>query len=145
MKPLLTNQKMLTLLCICPADETKRKWIKCMYITFSCVVITMEMCALCSSALFFRKNVSIDLDAALFALFQIFAMLETIYTYIVALVIRYKICDTIETLTSIYDKSKTFRPIFHSFKSEIILIEYFHSKNFRCQKRFVPISRSGQQ
>lgn len=113
MKPLQSIQKMLTWLSICRfdvavdvADETKRKWIKFMYVAFSFAIIATEINAFCSGAVFFLKNVSSDLNAALFALLLMVGYSGTIYTFIVALVIRHKIHDTIKSLTTIYDTSK---------------------------------------
>lgn len=105
MKPLITIQKALTLLCICRADETKRKWIKFVYVVLTSVILAVKVSFFCSSTAFFLKNMSSDLDAALFALLQMVAGLAAIYTLIVALVIRYKIRDTIKNLTDIYDTS----------------------------------------
>lgn len=105
MKPLLTNQKVLTWLCICPADETTRKWQKFIYIGISFAIIAMKMSVVVSSMIFLLKNLSSDLNAALFAFLQIVGMSGMIYTFITGLLIRLKIRDSIQSLVEIYEKS----------------------------------------
>lgn len=123
METLTTNRRMLTWLSICSANETQSKWNKSIYIAFSLAAIAIEVIGFSSSLVFFLKNVSSDINAALFAFMQMIAMLGTIYAYISALVSHYKIREMIQHLVDIYVESNENRSNHLKMKKKIIIFQ----------------------
>lgn len=103
MIPLPTTQRMLRLLSICPATS-KGNRIIC--IAFSVFLFMSNMCALIASTKYFLDYISIDLEEALYAAFQMAAFYGLLYTIIVALMFRKKIVGFLSTLSKICEASK---------------------------------------
>lgn len=70
--PLKTNRQMLAWLWILP---TTSKWKKVSYIIFSFILFTSNVGALVTSYVYFAKNLSTDLEEALYAMLQVKAIL----------------------------------------------------------------------
>lgn len=103
MNLLSTNQRVLTWLCIYPADDSTRIEIKLAYIIVSIVIIAIELSILIASIAFFMKNVSSDLDSSLFAVIQIVGLFGLTYMIIVAFILSRNITDMFKGLTLICD------------------------------------------
>lgn len=71
MKPLATHERVLTWLCICPAEDGTSKWMISLYIIFISIAFVFEVSILVSSYVYFLKNMSDNLEEALYALAQI--------------------------------------------------------------------------
>lgn len=107
MASLTTNRRVLTWLCILPANETTGKCEKIMYMTFSATIIAVEVCITTSSMVYFLKNVSVDLDTSLYALFQMTGSTSLIYILVYAFSMQHKIADMFQHLSNICDSCKT--------------------------------------
>lgn len=105
MKPLATNQKVLTWLCILPIYEETSKWKKPFYIVFCILFFTIEVIALTASASFFLLNVTTNLTASIYALCQTVGSISVIYMYSAAFLLRHKIAAFLQDLQKIYDAS----------------------------------------
>lgn len=102
MKPMETNQKMLTMLSVLPSDRATGKWKRVLNIIFPAAVLIAHLCAIVASALFFEKFVSEDLDRAIFAILQIGGHLNMVYMLVIALILRHRINGIFGSLTAIY-------------------------------------------
>lgn len=100
--PLVTNRRMLTLLCVCPVDHSVNTWKRLSYKIFTLFVITSNLCGLVASSLFFAKFVSSDLEMSLHALLQMCALTSATYMSIIGIVSRKKIGAIFENLWQIH-------------------------------------------
>lgn len=107
MKPLVTNRRVLTWLCVHPADETTSKFEKISYFIFSLIVFSGILSSLIASIAFFYKYVKVDLEVALYAVSQIAAASSVLYAIIMTLFSRPGITDVFKRLTIIYNESKS--------------------------------------
>lgn len=103
MKPLETNQQILTFLCIFPTTNKCKRRI---YIVLSVFLLVIEICGLASSATFVLNHISTDLEEAIYAIFQVAAFSGLIYMIIVTIILRNKIIDFFRTLSKICETSK---------------------------------------
>lgn len=106
MKPLATNRRALTCLCICPFDQNTSIWQKVLFVATTWFLFASEFSFLVSSIFFFVKNVSVDLEAGLFAIPQISGSFGVVYLWVVVYIFRKKIDQFLETLDEIYGESK---------------------------------------
>lgn len=106
MKPLARTQQFLTWGCVCPPKESTPKWKKKLYITFSAIVLISELWVVSTCAFLFLSYVSIDLEASLYPLFQMFGHTVALYGFLYIISARTKIDDMFKTLKIIYDKCK---------------------------------------
>lgn len=129
--PLKTNRQMLAWLWILP---TTSKWKKVSYIIFSFILFTSNVGALVTSYVYFAKNLSTDLEEALYAMLQVKAILFFFFRFmavemklfslqwnqvaaffglnymiITAFIFRHEFGKIIKTLTKIYETSKCFK------------------------------------
>lgn len=102
LNPLVTNRRVLTLLCVCPVDKSVSNWKRLCYGIFTLFVITSNLCGFVASSLFFVKFVSSDLEMSLHALLQICALTSATYMSIIGIVSRKKIGAIFENLWQIY-------------------------------------------
>lgn len=105
MKPLVTNQRVLTWLNVCPVEETATKREKNLYFTFNVFILIIALGMMIGSVLFLIKYWSIDLEAALLAFFQISVMFGFLYMTLTAYVLRQKITAIFTNLTDIFNES----------------------------------------
>lgn len=110
MKPLATNQQVLTWLNVCPAEATATKREKNLYVALSVTVSFSGICFLTGSVLFLRNNWAINLEKAFFASVQIIVILSLIYMIIVVHTLHQKITKIFENLREIYDARKSSFP-----------------------------------
>lgn len=106
MKPLAMNQRMLALLCVLPIDEAATIKEKLACFLFSSVAIFTIYTSLTSSAVFFVKFVSIDLEESLYSLFQVASIFATANAIGIAALMRHRIPPMFANLTKIYDERK---------------------------------------
>lgn len=105
MKPLKTNQQVLTWLCICE-NETSTKLEKFAHVSFSVFVSVFLSWGDLSSMMFFIKFAAIDLEESLYALFQVAGLSGMAYLIFVVPFSRRAISATFDSLSKIYDASK---------------------------------------
>lgn len=104
--PLETNRFVLTWLCVYPADESTSKWQKMVHFMFGLAVFTANSLVFIVSISFFAKNVSIDLEEALFALIQMAGSGNILYVSIISYISRHKITTIFNSLSKIYESCK---------------------------------------
>lgn len=104
--PLKTNRRVLTWLCMCPANEATEKWKKIAYTSLSITAVLLIVCAFLASVAYFGKFASTDLEEALYALFQIIGAVSLLFAIKIAYFSRNKIDAIFENLTKIYRKSE---------------------------------------
>lgn len=105
MKPLVTNQQVLTWLCICK-NETSSRMEKLAHISFSVFVSVFLFWGDLSSLMFFIKFATVDLEESLYALFQVAGLSGMVYLIFVVPFSRHAIAATFDSLSKIYDASK---------------------------------------
>lgn len=101
----MTSQKMLTWICVYPADETVSKFKRATYAFAYAFILISNLCVLASSVAFFLKYVSVDLEQSLYAVFQITAYGSMTYLIIVSFLLRSKIPLVFDDLAKIYEAS----------------------------------------
>lgn len=109
MKPLVTNQRVLSWLCVCPVDKNTNKWQKLVYKIFTISLAILMMGIFVSSSMFFWKFMAVDVEEALYAVYQV--MGSTCLLYIMFIVVcfsRSKLNVTFSKLSDIYKASKKF-------------------------------------
>lgn len=110
MKPLATNRRVLTWLCICPFDQDASIVKRTFFIILALFQFALVSSASVSSIIFFVNNLSVDLEGCLYAVFQIAAYSGLSYMWVVAFTLRKKINQSFGTLDAIYEESK-FKPM----------------------------------
>lgn len=123
MKPLETNQRILTWLCGCPPNEFDGKWQKIAYKFFTFNIIATLSLAVIAGAIFIHRNLSIDLEGTLFSLFHTLAAISMIYQCIVTVMLCDELNNIFQGLSIIYDASKltwTFSTEKHSVFSQSV-------------------------
>lgn len=100
-KPLRTTQQVLIWYCICTKVSKKR------HIIFSVVCLLANMNAVLASVTFFLNFVSVNLELSLYALFQISAYSNVVYSYIIAFILRNRVPAIFDGLAAIYHQCKT--------------------------------------
>lgn len=93
-----TNRRVLTWLCIYPADENTSKWQKRAHIAFSAFVFAANIFVFGASCIYFYKYASADLATSLMALCQISAWFSVLYIGIITFLSRHKITAVIDSL-----------------------------------------------
>lgn len=106
MRPLETNQLLLTWLYAFPPDESSIKWKRIVHFVFSSGVLIAHFLSVMAGGTFIFKFVSIDLEEAIFALFHTIAACNMFYQSIVIVLLRHKFTAIFKDLSTIYDKSK---------------------------------------
>lgn len=121
MKPLVTLQRILSWLHLCPEEENIHWRKKLAYIICVSTIFVVISSLAASSAVFFVKFVSIDLKQSLFAVFQVIASSSVLCILIIAFFWSHKISAILEDLSAIYDECKCF--------IEIIFWTIFQTQN----------------
>lgn len=106
MKPLETTKRVLTWLCVCPADESTSIKQKKMYAIFTFMVCFSCISGFLGSVAFFIKFMKSDLENSLIALIVLAACAAIIIGIIVAFLFRHKINEIFEDLSTIYSACK---------------------------------------
>lgn len=113
MKPLAASSRMLIWFCVFSANKisTSNLIWKILHNIFTVAVFIGNICTLTTSTTFFVKFISLDLEQALYSLFQIVGSASILYLMVVTFFQKQKINILFEHLSAIYDKSMEF---FHS-------------------------------
>lgn len=124
MKPLAKYQRVLTWLCLLPAEEGTGRRQKVVYFLFSVnMFATIFVCAL-SNILYFLKFVSNDLESALFPLYIFIGCFGLIYMLISAILFRPQMSVLFEKLLKIYDASKYLLKLYETNLFRVTLNEF---------------------
>lgn len=112
MQPLETTRRMMTWLCMHPADESTTPQQKLAYVTHTLVILFFHLVSFVASFVFFVKYVSIDFNGAIFAFMIGIGELGLIYFLIAAVLMRHQIESIFSSLSTIYESSefKSCRP-----------------------------------
>lgn len=105
-KPLESLRVVLTWLFALPPHESDSKQMKIAYKIITLILILMGLMVIASSTTFIYRNVSNDLRATIFALFQSITALQMLYQSIAAILLRRKLIAIINNLYNFYDKSE---------------------------------------
>ncbi|XP_055296841.1 odorant receptor 22a-like [Sitodiplosis mosellana] len=106
MKPLATDQQILTWLCVLPAKENTSKWEKWACIAFVMAWIVILLIDILSGLMFVVKFISIDFKGASIAIYAMIGCLIMANSMVVAFLLRHKIPPVYENLSAIYEKFK---------------------------------------
>lgn len=112
MKPLKTVQRLLTLLCLCTADEGTSKWKKTVYIIITCILISTQVFVCVESVAFLFNFTPKDFEHFLFAAAITLSRLSMLYIIIIAIVSWKEIPTIFSSLSEIYDASKIINMIY---------------------------------
>lgn len=115
MKPLASNQRILTWLCVLPSKENTSKWKKQVYIALVLALIVADLTIFTSSFLYVLKFMSIDLIETSNGFIQCFAAIPMGNAIIVAFIYRHKIQKVFKQLSTFYEKCMNFAVIFIIF------------------------------
>lgn len=107
MRPLITSQRMLIWLCLCPGDENISKRDKFHHILFTFTLYVIAIITFACSAAHFSMYLRIDLEKSLYSLFQISAVISVTYTTITVFFLRHKIAAIFMNLSEIYKASES--------------------------------------
>lgn len=117
---MVTNQRVLTWHCACTPDKSTSKWQRFAYKAYALISIVSVMSVTLLTLLFVVKNISTNLEEALFAIFQITGSGATIYVNLFAIRSQHKIAAIFKSLSEIYNASK--KKIPSIFKHIFIMI-----------------------
>lgn len=106
MNPLITNQWVLTWLCVCPAHESTSVKKKVAYVAFTLMVFIANLSALAATLTFITKFVFVDLKNSLFAFIITVGYTGIVYIMVFSLLLRHKINAIFVELSEIYKASK---------------------------------------
>ena len=104
MKPLATSHRVMTWVCLLPANENTSKWEKRSYIALNVILVLTVLALFSSSLTYVIKFRSIDSEGAFFSLFTTAGATAMGNTIIVAFVFRHKIPPFFEQLAEVYEK-----------------------------------------
>lgn len=106
MKPLATNRQLFTWLCICQADDSVGNRERILYRIISLFSFGIVIIGFIASVMFIWKNISTDLESAIFAILQASAGLSLIYMDSAGFILRRKMTRIHERLTDICEERK---------------------------------------
>lgn len=110
MKPLALHQLVLSWVSIVPSEKPTSKTKRILSKITPLILIAGNLTGLTSSAIFFVRFVSTDLEASLYALFQISGQLGMTNAEVVTFFYRHKFHEMFKSLENIHNKCKN--PIF---------------------------------
>lgn len=102
MIPLVTSRLVLTFLCGHPS-ESASKWQKIAYSAFYIIGVVSLYVYLETSVRYFVKFMVINLEEALYTVFQIAANATILYFCIIAFFSKYKMAGMFQKLSKIYE------------------------------------------
>lgn len=112
MKPLATNQRLLTWLYLCPATELSDKKTKFARIARILLILSSNLIVIASSVTFVVKFSSIDLAGCLYSLSQLTFCASVTYAIITTFFLRHKLSHLFKSISNIHDTCKNFFPQF---------------------------------
>lgn len=122
MIPLVSLQRVLTRMCLCPFPDGTSKLTKIKSISLVSILIFCEFNCAITSIAYYMKFMLIDLKESLFSLFQIAAAVGVVYQIFIALFSKRKILGIIQGLNRIYEESKRFS----GYLKQNILLKYIY-------------------
>lgn len=146
MKPLRTNQRVLMWLCGVPPNESDSKRKKTAFVTLTLSVIIGHLFLVVAGAVFIYRNVSDNLEEALFSLFHTLPTASMLYQSVVTVFLCRELAGIFEELSDIYNTSDYELNIFLFIRilSEVKNIQLFFTLvynliqfKFRQERRFV--------
>lgn len=109
MKPIAIDQRILTWLCVLPAEENTSKWKKRAYILLVLGLIVANITVFSSSLIYAMKFISIDLQRTMIVSPQVIAAIPMANTIVVTFFLRHKIPPIFEKLSKFYEKCINYR------------------------------------
>lgn len=106
MKPLVTNKKMLTWLCVCPVDKNTSKWKEITFIILTINIMSILVTALIGSGIFVVELLTVNLIDSMYALSQVFVLFNLLYTFMVLYYKRLEVEAIFDGLSDIYKEGK---------------------------------------
>lgn len=103
MEPLTSSRQAFTLFCVLPADVNARKWKIFTNIIVTLIILISTTIFLFATANFTYKFVLIDMEQALYGLFEFIGMLSLTVTIIVTYSQRKQLLTIFEKLQQIHD------------------------------------------
>lgn len=107
------NKRALMWIYLYPCEKNAGKWNEFKCIICLAVVILSQVIGFILSTNFFLEFCAVDLERALYGVFQIASLADSIYTIFILLSIRRKVYIMFRNLTKIYTASK----LVHSYCS----------------------------
>lgn len=120
MEPLLTNQRVMMWLCMCPANESTSKSKIMIYTGCTFIVVTVTSLCLLFSGSFVVNYLSIDFERSLYAVFQVSGEAAMLNLIFVGFFMRNRINAIFTQLSEIYVASKHHR--WKSFNSDLFSV-----------------------
>lgn len=106
MVPLITNRRMLTWLCVYPAEGGTTKWKKLAHISLTIIALAISLSSFGMSTYAFLHSMDTDLETSLFCLLQMVGEMNVAYIIVVTVFYREEITEILESLSKIYKKRK---------------------------------------
>lgn len=106
MKPLVTTKRVLTWLCMCPANESTSINMKICHISFAFVVFISNLSYIAAALISFSEFVFVDVERSLYPMMESMEILVVVYGAMVTFPMRQKINAIFDELTAIYDASE---------------------------------------
>lgn len=106
MKPLQTNQQVLTWLSMHPVDKSTSKSKRMLYIAFTIINVILTLVTVISSATSFAIYITSDIEASLYAVFQFAANIAVFNLIAVGMVYRHRVASIFRNLAKFYATSK---------------------------------------
>lgn len=106
MTPLKIERQVLMWFCICPPPSGTGQLRKFIYATFSLTVVIAIASLVIASAVYFRKYMAIDFEEAFDGLHPVFGWTPLVFIYVVMHLLKHRIVEVFDALSTIYDKRK---------------------------------------
>lgn len=106
MEPLATTRRMLTWLCMCPADELSTLRQKLPYVAHTSAILLIHLVSFVASVVFCVKHIKNDFNGATFAFMICIGEVGLVYSLIVGIFMCHQIGDIFTHLSTIYKSSE---------------------------------------
>lgn len=106
MKPLETNQTVLSWIGVLPPDESTSEWKKQASVVFPYLVFVTSLLSFGGSAMFLIRFITVDLEEGLYAVFQVCAVSISLYVLITGIILKRAIQSALQKLSDIYKTRK---------------------------------------
>lgn len=137
MEPLVTNKKVLILLCVCPPDKSASVGHKIACILFALVIFILNASVVEVHLSYFSTFFSINLADSLYALMYGIAFFAPVYGMISTLFVRNQFGGIFRELSVIYRASECSSNHCRIMSSEFHVVHSFFQ--FRRKRFFIPI------
>lgn len=102
------NKIIFSWLCLCPDGNESSILIRLSKILTCGGVLAIEFLTFISSILFIIYNLQVNIEACLYALFQVAALFSVLYMWVVAFILRNNVAETFWKFQKIHDLSNFF-------------------------------------